>query len=519
MNPLLREGQRTPAHLLIGAEVPADGAQAARGGLDLRADAVIVGTGPGGAAAARAMAASGVKVILLEEGPATSRFRPNQAATARHHMQEGGSMVARGQAYMPIAAGRGVGGGTLVNSALSFRAPDEVLDGWAELLQDEGFAAFGMGPIYDEISDRIGVRIADEDAAGRNNQLIVQGARALGLPASLAPRSTPGCKGCGMCNFGCPVRGKASTNLTLLPDAWTNGARIQAETRVLEVLIEGGRAVGVRGQAIDPDTGEVTGEVRVRADKVVLSAGAVGTPRLLWHQGIARQLGPVGDGMHVHPGNAVLAENDEEVRLWQGATQGAFFTDPQLPGVLPHAFTAPPEATLVALNMVGSQLSAGIDLLPRLSAAVVMVSDKGNGQVRATAGGRAALRYEFLDEDLDRTKAGMVRTAEVLFAAGARRVKGLVHGIGWFSDAAAFAQALRPRPVSDFTLYAAHPMSTCRMGLDPATSVVGTDAQAHGLPGLYILDASIFPTSLGVNPQLTIMTLATLLGRRIAVEG
>lgn len=519
MNPMMREGARVPAHLLIGAEVPADGAEHARGGLDLRADVVVVGTGPGGAAAARAMAAAGMKVILLEEGPARSRFRPNQATAARYHMQEGGSMVAKGQGFMPIAAGRGVGGGTLINSALSFRAPDEVLDEWAHLLQDPAFSAVRMAPLFDEISDRIGVRIAHPEIAGRNNQLLVQGARALGLPAGLAPRSTPGCQGCGMCNFGCPVGGKASANLTLLPDAYANGARIQAETRVVEVLVEGGRAVGVRGIASDPDSGAEVGEVRVRAEKVVLSAGAVGTPRLLWHQGLAAGLGPVGDGMHVHPGNAVLGENDQEIRLWEGATQGAFFTDPELPGVLPHAFTAPPEATLVAMGMVGADLAAGLDLLPRLSGAVVLVSDKGNGQVRATADGRAALRYDFLDEDLQRTKAGMVRTAQALLAAGARRIMGLVHGTGWYEDAASFQAALRPRGVTDFTLYAAHPMSTCRMGLDPSRSVVGPDAQAHGLPGLYIIDASVFPTSLGVNPQLTIMTLATLLGQRVAGQG
>ncbi|MCK6507684.1 GMC family oxidoreductase [Myxococcota bacterium] len=518
-DPLAREGAPLPLSEIIHPEVPADGWEAARGGRQLQADVVIVGTGPGGASAARALAMAGARVVLLEEGPAAARFRPNQAHTARHHMQEGGSMVAQGNGLLPIAAGRGVGGGTLINSALSFRAPDEILDGWATLLQDDGWSGAAMAPLYDEISSLIGVRLMWDEIAGRNNQLIVQGSRALGLPGGLAPRSTPGCMGCGLCNFGCPVQGKASMNLSLLPRAWQHGARIQADTRVDEVLVEGGRAVGVRGRCLHPDTGELVGEVVVRAPKVVLSAGAIGTPRLLWHQGLARDLGPVGEGLHVHPGNAVLSLHDETVSMWKGATQGAYFTHPDLPGVLPHAFTAPPEVCLGAIGAVGRELGRGIELLPRLGGCVVMVSDKGEGRVRATSEGRAALTYHFDEGDLERTKRGMVETARVLFAAGARRVIGIVHGVGWHDSVESFERALADRRIDHFTLYAAHPMSTTRMGRDPQTSVVGPDGQAHRLPGLYISDAGAFPTSLGVNPQLTTMALGTRLGQRIARAG
>ncbi len=508
-----------PVREVIFEQVPADGWEAARGGRSLQADVVIVGTGPGGAAAALALAQAGASVILLEEGPAKERFRPNHSHTSRYHMQEGGSMIARGSGFLPLAAGRGVGGGTLINSALSFRAPHSVLDAWAEDLQDPGFGGDAMAPIYDQVSDIIGVRMMWDEVAGANNKLMVRGIEALGLPGGLAPRSTPGCHGCGLCNFGCPVHGKASTNLTFLPRAARHGARIQADTKVVEVLIEDGRAVGLRGRAHHPDTGEFVGDVVVRADKVVLSAGAVGTPRLLWHQGIAPALGPVGDGLHVHPGNAVLGLCDEEIYLWKGATQGAYFHHPDLPGVLPHAFTAPPEACLVATGMVGPRLEEGIEMLPHLCGAVVMVSDKGDGRVRATREGLADLTYHFSDEDLQRTKDGMVETARVLMAGGARRLTGIVHGVGWHDDIDSFQAALTPRKLSDFTLYAAHPMSTCRMGLDPDTSVIDPRGQAHGLPGLYICDASVFPSSLGVNPQLTTMAIGTVLGRRIAEDG
>ncbi len=507
---------RLPPREVLHPQVPADDWQAARGGRRMDADVVIVGTGPGGSAAALALARAGARVVLVEEGPAQQRFRPNQGHTARYHMQEGGSMIAQGSGFLPIAAGRGVGGGTLVNSALSFRAPAGILDGWATALDDEGLSSAALAPIYDEVADLSGVRFMWDQVAGDNNKLLVRGIDALGLPGGLAPRSTPACQGCGQCNFGCAVGGKASTNLTFLPRAHALGARIQADTRAVEVLVEDGRAVGVRGEARHPDTGEPVGEVRVRADKVLLSAGAIGTPRLLWHQGIASKLGPVGEGLHVHPGNAVLGVADDEIYMWKGATQGAYFHHPDLPGVLPHGFTAPPEATLLALGLVGPRLQEGLELLPYLCGAVVMVSDKGGGKVRAHRDGRAAITYHFAEHDLDRTKAGMVETARVLFAGGARRVTGLAFGVGWHDDVNRFAAVLATRRLADFTLYAAHPMSTCRIGRDPDHSVVGLDGQAHRLPGLYIADAGVFPTSLGVNPQLTTMAMGSLIGGRMA---
>lgn len=507
-----------PADVILAAP-PAAGFDDIGAGLVLRADVVVVGTGPGGSALARVLAEGGMSVVLLEEGPKQSRFARNQADTCRNHMVEGGTLVARGRNITPIAAGRGVGGGTLINSALSFRAPDAVLDGWADLLGDAGWSAAAMAPVYDEIAALLGVGLTPDRIAGANNRLIVRGIQALGLEGGLAPRSAPGCTGCGVCNFGCPTNGKASANLTLLPRAVAAGARIQAEARVETVLVEGGRAVGVRGRAVHPDTHATGGPIEVRAPRVVLAAGAIGTPRLLWSAGLAAQLGPVGDGLHVHPGSAVLGLAEEEIHLWRGATQGAYFHHPDLPGVLPHAFSAPPEACLMAMNRTGSALAQGLAELPHLAGCVVMVSDTNNGRVRAAADGRALVDYTFSDEDLERTKRGMVETARVLLAAGVVELFAPVHGLGRHHNLASFEAALRPRRLRDFTLYAAHPMATCRMGRDRSDSVVGPDGRAHGLPGLWISDASVFPTSLGVNPQLTVYAVGDRIGRRMLETG
>jgi len=496
---------------------PADGFDEVGAGRTLDCDVVVVGSGPGGASVARVLAEAGHDVIVVEMGPKKSHFKPSYANVARYHMQESGTMVARGSAPMPIAAGRGVGGSTLVNSALSFRAPRYVLDKWADHLDQPELAWEPMQALYDEVSRIVGVQVTRSEVSGENNDIIVRGLAKLGLEGGLAPRSTPGCVGCGVCYFGCPSRGKASTNLTFLPRAVSSGARIQAEVQVTEVLIEEGRAVGIRGVAIHPHTGEHGGQLTVRAKQVVLSCGAVGTPRLLWSSGIAERLGPhCGEHLQVHPGSTIIAKCDFPVEMWKGATQGAYFHHPDLPGVLPHTFSAPPEACLVAAGFVGDRFQEGLALLPNLCGMLLMVSDQGGGRVRAFSDGRADLSYTFADADVELIKKGLVVVAEVLQAGGAGELYVPVHGVTPSQTPAELGAKLTDRTIRDFTLYAAHPMGTCRMGTDISDGVLDRDGRAHGLPGLWIADASIFPSSLGVNPQLSTMALGTWIGRKVA---
>jgi choline dehydrogenase-like flavoprotein len=500
---------------LRGAPVPAEGF--ARSDREERVDVVIVGTGPGGAAAARVLAQAGARVLLLEEGPPEMRFARNQGHTMRYHMQEGGAMVAQGNAYTPIAAGRGVGGGSLINSAIAWRCPDKVLDGWTPVLGTERFSAAAMRPVYDELWELLGIWPTRPEIAGANNDLIVRGVRALGLDGGYLQRATPGCVGCGVCYFGCPSLGKASVNLNLLVEAVEAGARILADTKVEGFLLEGDRCVGVTGTMRDPDTGVAGGRVTVRAQHVVVAAGGIGTPRLFHASGLAEWLGPAtGKGLHVHPGNAVLGLTDERIELWKGATQGAYFHVPEDEGILPHTFSAPPEVCVGAMNAIGPDAKRAIADLPHLCGLVVMISDKGGGTVGAYGDGRAAITYDFEADDLSRIRLGMWHAARVLLAGGAREVFAPIFGTGRYTSAEALAAAIADKPPKDWTMYAAHPMSTCRMGTDPATSVLRADGRTHALEGLYVMDSSIFPTSLGVNPSITTMALATVLARTLA---
>lgn len=501
--------------VLLSGPAPASGWSEQDQTLD--ADVVVVGTGPGGAACARQLALRGAKVVLLEEGPPSSRFARNQGDTMRYHMQEGGAMVATGRGYMPIAAGRGVGGGSLVNSAIAWRAPDDILQGWAEKLGDDRYGPAAMKPVYDELWELLGIWSTRLAISGKNNDLIVRGVRALGLEGGYLERATPACMGCGVCYFGCPSGGKASMDFNLLVEATNAGAHIQADTKVETFLVEGDRVTGVVGRMYHPEDRRPGGEVRVRAAKTVVAAGGIGTPRLLHTSGIAERLGPaVGKGLHVHPGGAVLGMCDEPIELWKGATQGAYFHIADLPGVLPHTFSAPPEVCVGLLAPPGPKMKAAMELLPYVCGLVVMISDKGEGTVEAYDDGRAKIVYDFVDDDLERTRKGMLWAARVLLAGGAREVVAPVHGTTPTTSADDLYDQLSRRTLQDFTLYAAHPMSTCRMGPNPATSVIRVDGRTHALEGLYLADSSIFPTSLGVNPSLTTMALGTLIGRGLA---
>lgn len=498
--------------VLLAGPVHADGFSDAD--LELETDVVVIGTGPGGAAVARALAFGGARVVMLEEGPAKARFHRNQGDAMRYHMQEGGAMVAAGSAYMPIAAGRGVGGGSLINSAIAWRTPDDVLQGWVELLGDARYSPAALKPVYDELWELLGIWETRTDISGRNNDLIVRGVKKLGLEGGYLQRATPGCVGCGVCYFGCPSSGKASMDMNLLVEAVNAGARIQAEAKVESFLLDGDRVVGVEGHFVHPEDHRRGGRVRVRAGRVVVAAGGIGTPRLLHASGLAPKLGPaVGKGLHVHPGNAVLGLTDETIELWKGATQGAYFHIPELPGVLPHTFNAPPEVCLGILAPPGPTMKAAIARLPNLCGLVVMISDKGEGSVGAYADGRADIRYDFDPHDVDRIRDGMLWSAKVLLAGGAHTVMAPVNGTTPCTTAEELYAQLKTRALQDFTLYAAHPMSTCRMGTNPETSVTRPDGRAHRLEGLYLADGSIFPTSLGVNPSITIMALATVIGR------
>lgn len=479
--------------------------------LEIDADVCVIGSGAGGSAAAAAMAERGLDVVVLEEGRRWSpaEFQGGAPWAFRNLYAGRGTRATRGNAVIPLPGGRGVGGSTLINSAICFRTPAPVLAAWRDEHGCSALEPGWMDACFDRIWRTLGVTVNPPEVQRNNNHLFRAGAERLGLRGEWMARSAPGCQGCGTCQQGCSTGGKLSVDRTFLAEAVSRGARVYADCRAVGVETEGDRVTAITGATIDPATDHEAGRFRVRARAFVLAGGAVGSPRFLLANGLSD--GPVGEHLHIHPTAGMVARFSEEVVAWEGVTQG-YYVDRWEEGYLLQTFSMPPDQYFVSMPLHGDDLLAFMrDLRHYASAGTVVHDEDSRGAVTETG-----LTYHLGDLDRSRILAGLRATAEVFFAAGAVEVIPGVHGTGRMRSAGEVATALTDEiPAWDIGLYASHPMGTCRMGADPAKTVVDPEGRVWGWRNLHVADASVFPTSLGVNPQVTVMALGLTVGRLV----
>ena len=480
--------------------------------IDVEADVCIIGAGAGGCAAACAIAESGRSVVVVEEGRhwAPSQFQPSVPWAFKNLYAGRGSRATRGNCVIPVPGGRGVGGSTLINSAICFRTPAPVLARWREEFGCHALSDAWMNACFDRIWQTIGVTVNPPEVQKKNNLIFKQGADALGLDGRWMERSAPGCQGCGTCQQGCGSGGKLSVDRTFLELAIRTGrVAVYADCRVDDVETVGDRVVAVSGRTIEPSHYRDQGRFRVRAQEFLVAGGAIGSPRLLLQHGLAG--GPVGENLHIHPTAGVFAKFSEEVYAWEGVTQG-YYVDCWKDGYLLQTVSMPPDQYYLSMPLaLDESLQAPADLRYFASAGVVVHDEDSTGTV-----GDGALTYWLGDGDRVRLLAGLRQTARVFFAAGATEIITGVHGAPVLRSEADIDAALPDDiPAHEIGLYAAHPMGTCRMGADPNTSVVDPDGRVWGWANLWVADASVFPTSLGVNPQVTVMALGLTVGRHI----
>lgn len=487
--------------------------------LEIEADVVIVGAGAGGCAAAAALAERGLEVAVLEEGRhwVPAEFKPQTAFAFQHLYQARGARSLRGNAIIPMPGGRGVGGSTLINSAICFRCPPSVLASWRDdygcsELTDERF-----GKHFDRIWSRLGVTVNPLEVQRNNNLVFRSGAERLGLKGSFLARSAPGCVGCGICQYGCPSGGKSSVDRTFLEEALGHGTTgVWADCRIRTAETSGGRVVAVSGEILDPETQEPIGRVRARAGAFVLSGGPVGSPLFLLANGLAV---PEHCGNHlvVHPTIGSLAKFPWEIRPWSGVTQG-YYVDCWDRGFLLQTYTVTPDQYFLMLQTrLGAETMGILSELSHLASAGTLVHDQDStGRIRHTPIG-PDLSYWLGEGDKRRLIDGMRLCAEVFFAAGATEVYPGRVGLDRIRRPEDIESSL-PYDVAptELVLYASHPMGTCRMGGDPARSVVDPTGKVWGWDNLHVADASIFPTSLGVNPQVTTMAMGLHVGEHVA---
>jgi Choline dehydrogenase and related flavoproteins len=478
-------------------------------------DVVIVGSGAGGASAATVLAEAGLDVVVLEAGKHFNRDSyprdPIEAVTSLY--REAGLTVAEGRPPVPVPVARAVGGTTVINSGTCFRAPEPVLRNWGE---EYGVGwATDLDAEYSEAEDFLQVTPLDPERMGRNGQLAMEGARALGASGGPISRNAGNCVQCSSCPFGCRIDAKRGMHVSYLPRAVAAGARVRQRVEVQRILIENGRAVGV--ECLAAPAGDQNGDgwrYTVRARAVIAAGGALGTPELLLRSGLGGD--QVGRNLHLHPAAWIGARYPEEVRGWDGVMQSYYIDQWEPQSILLEATFTPLPFGGAWLLGTGEKHQEAILGFSHIGSIGVHLSDRSSGRIGLRGDGSLRASYRLTDDDARRLAFGIARAAEIHFAAGATEVYPNIGRIGVlkFDQLADFeATAIKP---SELRLEAFHPMGSARIAADPAKGVCSPDGAVNGVDDLYVADGSLFPTSVGVNPMMTIIAFSKRIAAGLA---
>lgn len=486
-----------------------------------QADYVVVGTGPAGSAAAHAFTEAGHDVVMIEEGRwlGPEDFNDHVFTAQKNCFREMGTVAAMGRSVIPVIQGRCVGGGSVINAAIIWRLPRDVYDMWCD--------KFGIGDAvtwpeledaFETLEKDLHVSQVAPEVMGRNNSLLMEGATKLGISSRVIKRNERGCTGLAQCLTGCPTGAKQSTDMNYVPWSLEAGARLYTSCRAHHIDVDRGRARAVHADFADPLTGERRGRLVAHARRgVVVCASTTQTPLLLWRSGIGMTSGHMGRHFMAHPGSSVIGIYPDEVRMWEGATQGwdsEHFRESDR--IKFEAISLPPELFAVRIIGVGREFKKNMAEYERMGNVACAVVSEAEGTVKPL-GKNISISYNLTQNDMRGLRKGLKILSEIMVAAGAEAVLPGIYGL---PDRLSKDEIDRidkaPLDPRSYTMVATHLFGTCRMGPDPKTSVVGLDFQVHDTRGVYVLDSSFFPTCLGVNPQHTIMGMATAGARRIA---
>lgn len=489
-------------------------ARAAPKDLDLEADVVVVGSGAGGAMTAEILAQQGLKVVIVEEGPlATSadfHMREEEAYSRLYQEDAGRQTEDRG---ITLLQGRCVGGSTTVNWTASFRTPTRTLEHWHDAFGLEGLDEASLAPWFKRVEERLSIA-PWVPAPNRNNDLLRIGCEKLGLHASVMMRNVKECANLGYCGMGCPVNAKQSMLTTCVPGALARGATLVHGASVTRLAIEGDRATSCEASA-------GARRVSLRARHFVLAAGGIGTPAILLRSGAPDPSQRLGRRTFLHPTVVSAALMRDPVQGFYGAPQSIYcdhFLDAPLSG--PAGFkleVAPVHPALVGSTLpgFGEEHARWMQRFDRMHVAIALIrdgfhSESTGGRVSLRPDGSPVLDYSMSSYLWEAARRAYGAMAEIQLAAGATLVRP-AHEAARPVDSVAAAKsmifALEMKPLLA-RVFSAHVMGGCGMSHEPASGVVDEWGRHHQLANVSVHDASVFPTGLGTNPQLTIYALA-----------
>lgn len=510
-----RRGIAAGWNVLDGATVTAD--------RTLEADVAIVGSGAGGAVAAEILSAAGLRVIIIEEARLLSSddFDLDEGEAYRNLYQDAAARVTKDGA-IAILQGRAVGGTTVVNWTSSFRTPRQTLDFWRDNFAVRGLDRDSLDPWFARMEQRLNIsRWAMPPNA--NNAILGRGCERLGWSWDVIPRNVDGCWNLGFCGMGCPVNAKQSMLVTTLPAAMAHGATLLHGVRAERLTHDGTRVSEIVCLPLGRDRTPTGARLRVRATAVVAAGGGINTPALLLRSRVPDPAGRVGRRTFLHTTTFAFGDyGDETVNGFYGAPQSLysdqFVWRDGVAGAMGYKLEMMPMHPGLMASLLGSfgeRLHADMARLPNLSASIALLRDgfhpdSEGGTVELADDGAPLLDYPLTDYVLDGARHSHLSMVEMHFAAGARRARA-VHGQASFVSGWKEAK----RQIESLTyrrgyvgLGSAHVMGGCAMGEDDTLCVTDSTGRYRHLDNLFVFDGSVFPTSLGVNPQLSIYAIS-----------
>lgn len=490
-------------------------------------DIVIVGSGAGGGTVAQELAPlcrEGLRIAVLEQGPKLrdDEFSCREIEMARVLYEDAGGFLTT-DGSMTLAIGRGYGGSTTVYTGTSLIAPERVIRGW----DIPGIDHAEIERRSRKFMEQNNVHYLEDDRINENNRLFVEGCRRLGYRVEQFPVNVRGCKGSSFCNLGCPNQAKQGTNRVQLPRA--EAAGVEVVTRCEVQRLEDRAVIAQVHERRPGEKGEPSpwtpGRYRIEAKLVVVAAGAVGSPALLMRSKISADLPRLGHGFTCHPALILVAEHGRPITNFVGHPKSYYLDEfVESDGFVLETCMYFPFTTAKSLSGFGVAHSSFMRAFPRLQMILVLASDHVDPENRVTIDeqGNPIVHYRFNAEVRRGLTRGTVASARIFFAAGAERVHvPMAEDPTLTADDADRLESIvdedRVRPGS-VTVSAAHLQGGCAMGRGPRDSVTDPWGRVHGVPWLYVADASLFPNSVEINPYLTIMALADRVAEGIRGE-
>ncbi len=503
----------------------------------IECDVLIAGSGAGGGVAAEIFTQFGLKVVIVEEGPlktsADFNLREKDAYAELYQEVAGRQTKDKG---IQILQGRAVGGSTTVNWTSSFRTPEQTRAFWQSQYGVKNVSNEQMAPWFNWAEKRLNIE-PWAVPPNQNNQLLANGLKALGWSYQVIPRNVKGCANLGYCGMGCPINAKQSMLVTCIPNALSQGAQLISRARVESLIIKNGTAQGVSLSSMNKlGQLEHLNHIKVMAKHTVLSAGAIGTPAILLRSGLEKQIPAIGKRTFLHPVTATVAQMPQAVNGYEGAPQSIysdqFLWRDGVSGELGYKLEVPPLHPLITSTILRTHGNEHFELMRNFAQTQANLALLRDGFHEDSAGGQVGLdkyNYPYLDYSISNTlwrglKHAMLTMAEVQFAAGAKNVLPIHMDASLSGNWSQTKQMIKnlPAKIIRWQIVSAHVMGGCFMSEHNNDGVCNSDGLVKSLDGLSVMDGSLFPTSLGVNPQLSIYAmvakLATTQAKKLTKE-